>query len=58
MLAQVPLVLGFGCYFANNLYLWSLCIDQQTLLFVSVPLGFAYFIVFVWYIVRTTSNKD
>jgi hypothetical protein len=58
MLARIPLIIGFVCFFAINLYLWSLPISQQTLFAMAAPLGIVYFIAFFWYVVRTPSNRD
>ena len=55
MIVQLPLILGFACYFAINLYLWSLRISNEALLVVAFPLGVLFFVFMMWRVLRTNS---
>jgi hypothetical protein len=51
-LAQLPLILGFACYSAINLYLWSLPISPQSRFLLALPLGIMFFLFFMWRALR------
>jgi hypothetical protein len=57
MISRLPLIAGFACYLAINLYLWSLPISQPTLFVITLPLGVLFFGFAMWCVMRSPVEK-
>jgi hypothetical protein len=55
---DLPFILGCVCFFAVNLYLWSLPIQSRIPVHNYGPLGILYFTAFMWYVLKMTSRNE